>query len=1258
MTDDPRLQELLDELLDSHCTPEEVCGSCPELLPEIRERWRQMNRVQADLDALFPPLSAPSTSPPASPLEDTALPRIQGYEVETVLGRGGMGVVFRARHLRLGRTVALKMLLAGAYASPHERARFQCEAEVVAGLRHANIVQLYDVADHEGRPYFTMELVEGGNLAQKLPGTPQPACQAAALLATLAEAVQVAHEGGIVHRDLKPANVLLTADGTPKVSDFGLAQRLEGGASLTQTGVAIGTPSYMAPERALGRTDAVGPAVDIYALGAILYEMLTGRPPFRGETAVETVHQVIFQDPVPPSWLNSKVPRDLETICLKCLHKEPGRRYASAGALAADLKRFLEGRPVLARPMSRPERSWRWCRRHPWETALAGLTLLVILLIVGGAWWADRQRTKRQAEQALQEERARQGAKGSLEQARVMRRRARWVEAMNALEQAALFLGDDGPEDLRRQLEQSRRDLRMAETLDGISQAKATLTDGQFDPARVPPAYAQAFHSYGLAIRDESVAELAKGIGGSEIKQELLDALDDWIFLERSDLVGKLAAVASAADPASWRNQVRHAAVKRNVLALALLAETAPRAEQSMALLLALARRFSFTEEERLAIAFGGVSNLGFLSSPGGVGSVLAALARIAGLTDPVRCLRRLQKEHEDDFWVNFTLANAQVMKNPEEAVRYYQAALAIRKFSVAVHSNLGFTLTANGQADEAIHYLRRAAQVAPDSFVARDNLASALAMKGQIDEAIDQYRQVLRLAPRYARGWYHLGLALESKGRINDAIEHFRQALAIDSRIAVAQASLLNNLLLKGRADAAIAYFRQAVRNDPRDAQAHNHLGHALAAAGRLDEAIDHFQQALRINPEDARTHYNLGVGLFRKGRLEEALAQLRQAVAIDPEHAGTNEGLRALLIRLGRLEEARSAWHKALKSDPPGHKAWYGYAEFCLFLGQEDEYRQARRALLSKFATTTDPQVAERTARACLLLPTSGDELREAVSLSERAVAADRSKYQWAYPFFRFVQGLAEYRQGRFDEAIATMRGDAFGVLEPAPRLVLAMALHRHGRVVQARKTLAAAVWSHNWRASKVRDQDGWIYHVLRREAEKMILPGLPAFLEGKYQPQDNDERLALLGVCQFTNRVAALARLYAEAFVAVPLLAEDVRSGHRFNAARAAALAGWGRGKDGALLSEEEKARWRKQACAWLKLDLAAWTKTLNNGGPATRNLVRQTLTGWRADRDLAGLREPGALEKLSAPERNEWIGLWKEVAAVNERTKKGR
>src|SRR5271166_665632 len=288
MPGDPRVHGLVEEILESDRTPEQVCQDCPELLNAVHDRLRRVRALEAQVDSLFPT----SGSVPAPPDPPDGKPRqLPGYEVQAMLGRGGMGVVYKARHLRLNRIVALKMLLSGAYAGPRERARFQHEAEAVANLRHPSIVQVYDVGDHDGCPYFTMELLEGGSLVQALAGSPQPARQVAALVVMLAEAVQVAHQAGIVHRDLKPGNILLTAEGTPKVADFGLARHFEGEAGLTLSGTRMGTPSYMAPEQVVGKAGIIGPATDIYALGALLYEMLTGRPPFRGETAAETERQ-------------------------------------------------------------------------------------------------------------------------------------------------------------------------------------------------------------------------------------------------------------------------------------------------------------------------------------------------------------------------------------------------------------------------------------------------------------------------------------------------------------------------------------------------------------------------------------------------------------------------------------------------------------------------------------------------------------------------------------------------------------------------------------------------------------------------------------------------------------------------------------------------------------------------------------------------------------------------------------------------------
>jgi serine/threonine protein kinase len=340
-----------------------------------------------------PPSQGATLGVPASP--GAGMPAVVGYQIVGVLGQGGMGVVYQAEQTGLKRLVALKMILAGPHARPEERARFRIEAEAVARLQHPNIAQIYEVNESEGRPYLSLEFVEGGSLAQRIRSAPPTPQEASRLVETLARAVQHAHERRIIHRDLKPANVLLTAAGVPKIVDFGLAKQLDADGQHTTSGAIIGTPSYMAPEQATGKKRGVGPAADIYALGAILFELVTGRPPFRGETPLDTIFQVTMLDPPAPTSLKPACPRDLETIILKCLEKDPRRRYASAAALADDLHRFLASAPIWAQRVSLLRRGLRWAWRRPAEAAVLAMIVCVALALVTGevlqvlhGWWA------------------------------------------------------------------------------------------------------------------------------------------------------------------------------------------------------------------------------------------------------------------------------------------------------------------------------------------------------------------------------------------------------------------------------------------------------------------------------------------------------------------------------------------------------------------------------------------------------------------------------------------------------------------------------------------------------------------------------------------------------------------------------------------------------------------------------------------------------------------------------------------------------
>ncbi len=355
------------------------------------------------------------------------LPEVAGYEILGVLGRGGMGVVYKARQKSLNRVVALKMIRAGAHADAIELARFRAEAEAAARLQHPNMVQVYEVGAHDGQPYFSLEFVAGGSLKEKLDRTPQPPRTAAELTETLALAIQYAHERGIIHRDLKPANILLTAEDAelrgsavvrfvPKITDFGLAKQLDVDAGQTHSGTILGTPSYMAPEQAAGNVREIGPAADVYALGVMLYEMLTGRPPFHAANMLDTLEQVRTLEPLPPRRLQPKVPRDLETICLKCLQKQPRQRYHSAGALADDLRRFLEGQPISARPTPLWERGLKWVARRP---AISGLGLLAIAVTLSGFGLVMEQRyeAERRGDDAVRAEAGFQESRASARRA-------------------------------------------------------------------------------------------------------------------------------------------------------------------------------------------------------------------------------------------------------------------------------------------------------------------------------------------------------------------------------------------------------------------------------------------------------------------------------------------------------------------------------------------------------------------------------------------------------------------------------------------------------------------------------------------------------------------------------------------------------------------------------------------------------------------------------------------------------------------------
>jgi hypothetical protein len=409
-----------------------------------------------------------------------------------------------------------------------------------------------------------------------LAGIPQPARQAAALVGTLAEAVQVAHQAGVVHRDLKPANILLTADGTLKVTDFGLARRLEGETRVTQTGAAVGTPSYMAPEQARGQTRDIGPAVDVYALGAILYELLTGRPPFCAETAAATLQQVLTEDPVPPSRLNPRVPRDLETICLKCLYKESPRRYASARELADDLGHFLEGKPIRARPVGAAERAVKWARR-PAAALLVAALLVLVGAAAGAGLWLRQEEANRQSAKAQRQGQAREAVETALGRANDLAQAEKWPEALQVLVEASVLVADADSPDHAARLRQALADCRIAADLDHVRENYPFHADGGIDHPQWVADFQEAFDREGLRI-DDDPEKVAATIRTSAIRDQLVAALDDRAFVAFTSndqpRAERLLGIVRSADPEPhWRDHFRDLTVWRSPAQLEQLAD-------------------------------------------------------------------------------------------------------------------------------------------------------------------------------------------------------------------------------------------------------------------------------------------------------------------------------------------------------------------------------------------------------------------------------------------------------------------------------------------------------------------------------------------------------------------------------------------------------------------------------------------------------------------------------------------------------------
>jgi len=875
-----------------------------------RERERRARREYGPVGQASTLLS--SEIPAGAPTPGDDAPLVEGYEILGRLGQGGMGVVYKARQRGLDRMVALKMVRAGLHAGPEQLTRFRIEVRAVARLRHPNVVQVYDVGEAGGLPYVALELLEGGSLDARVAGTPQPERWAAELLATLARAIASAHRAGVVHRDLKPANVLFTPDGTPKLADFGLAKRLDEDDGQTHSGQVMGSPSFMAPEQARGRGREVGPPADIYSLGALLYETLTGRPPFKGGSAMETLYQVVNDEPVPPSRLRPGLSRDLETICLKCLEKDARRRYPDADALADDLGRHLAGSPILARRVGPRERLWKWARRQP---AAAALVVGVLAALIGLAIALVRHGEAIRAHADWLADRRTDGAV-VLSQARAEAGAGRWAEGRRTLGDWLLSTrGDPALADLR-----GRADALLAR-IDRESAARARLAD--FGRWR-REAQLRDVQFAGIDRRDNIEATrraaraaldaFGEGPAGEDwapatLPGSLTPAERAEVERGRRELL--LAWAEAIARPLPGEDPRRQAA--RSLRALDRAAEGRP---PSHALHLLRASALEAAGDAgagaRERAEAGAIPPVDALDHLLGGRELLRGRRWIAAIAEFEEALRL----EPDQFRAQLLLAvaelqigrtgparaglNACLQREPgaiylfllrgfaygEEAHARRQAAREASPRLVAQEAE------AEGQFEAAEADYRTALALGPDD----DARYAVLVNRGvlrvrslRLDEAVADLREAVRLRPDHFAAYVPLGQAYGKQGRVDDAVEQFTRGLAIEPDLPALRRCRALARVDRGRPgpearDGAIRDLSEAIRIEPPDspeaAADRARRARLLLLGGKPAEALADADEAVRIAPDDPDASLVRVKALLELRRFAEVVAACDDAL------------------------------------------------------------------------------------------------------------------------------------------------------------------------------------------------------------------------------------------------------------------------------------------------------------------------------------------------------------------------------------------
>jgi serine/threonine-protein kinase len=1098
---------------------------------------------------------------------------IGSYKLLEQIGEGGFGVVFMAEQMQpVRRKVALKVLKPG-MDTRQVVARFEAERQALALMDHPNIARVFEGGETaSGRPYFVMELVKGLPITNFCDQSQLPVRERLELFISVCQAVQHAHQKGVIHRDVKPSNVLVTLhDGTPlvKVIDFGIAkalgQQLTDKTLFTQFTQMIGTPLYMSPEQAALSNLDVDTRSDVYSLGVLMYELLTGTTPFdrerlqtadydeirriireeeppRPSTRISTLGQaattVSTQRKSEPGRLSRLFRGELDWVVMKALEKDRNRRYESASALAADVQRYLNDEAVQECPPAVGYRLRKFVRRNRTALALAGSVLFVVVSLGAGAGWAVRDRLAREQGMAhdRQEREAALDAEVShaLDEAEGLSAQEKWPEALAAVGRADKLLASAGRTERPARLLRLQNELSMAERLEHIyrgSHLTPPLALGRMDSTRLEPTtqqslaeedffagreqdarFTQEFQNLGIEVDALDPSEAAARVGRTSVRPALVKALDEWAMLRRrargdeDPSWRKLVETARQADPDTWRDPFRAALLGRDRQTLEKLADSIPIRDVPPITLYLLG----------------------------------AALKELGAPERAWTVARQAQRQYPDDFWLNDQLAwyswSACQPPRYDDALRHYMTALALRPRQPRLHEAVAELLQAQGALDEAIAQYSRAIELSPNNPVSHYNRGDALYHRARLDEAIAEFREALRLKPEFGEAHINLGLALRDKGATDEAIAECLEGIRCGNS-PVAHSNLGFALYDKGQLDEAIVEFREAIRLDKNFYTAHNNLAAALRSKGQIDEAIAELREAMRIKPDSPDVHSNLGLVLRDKGLTDEAIAECREAVRLKNGYSKAHNDLGMALKTKGDVDGAIAEFHEAIRLN---HNEPSPHFNLGVVLMEKGQWRQA----------------------------------------------------------------AAEFRR-------------AHDLGAPLPQ------------------------WARAEASSRLR----------RAERLAELDERLPAVLRGRDRPKDAAEQITFARFCQgYRKQYVAAVRFYADAFSADPQRAEDWQAAHRYNAARAAALASGGQGLDADSLDNQERARLRRQALDWLRADLEAWRGRLTKEPPRALDDMAGALRRWLTDPDLAGVRGPEALARVPEEERQLWQRLWSDIAAA--------